>query len=85
MECGSEAAVKLRDRHCFKRDSFAEAIAGFKYEHVIHEIKIDLQHERAVRHGRGCDAANGGVERHVPRVIDGRGEGQACFADDLHP
>ena len=41
--------------------------------------------QAAIRHRRGGQAARGHVERHVPPMIDRRGEREPDLADDLRP
>ena len=63
----------------------AAAIVGLKQQNVFDEIEVDLQHSRTMGHGRGGETANGGVERHVPGMVDRRHECEPNLTDDLHP
>ena len=49
------------------------------------EVEIYLQHPYAVRHGQRGEAADGGIEGDVPRVVDRRHKGEANLAHDLEP
>src|SRR5579872_1819886 len=52
---------------------------------MLDEIEPQLEGAIAIGHTRGGEAARGDVERHVPPMIDERGEAQANLADDLRP
>ena len=85
IERGLDLLVKRGDRHGLERYGAAAAIAGLQQQDVFDKVEVDLQHSRAVWHGRGGDAANGRVERHVPGMVDRRHEREPDLADDLHP
>jgi len=52
---------------------------------VADEVEIYLQHPYAVGHGQRGEAADGGIEGDVPRVVDRRHKGEANLAHDLEP
>ena len=85
IERGHKLLVKERYRHGLERDGAATGVAGFNDEFVVKEIEIDLDQKAAVRHEAGGESADGGVEGDVPAVVEGRGELETDFADDLQP
>jgi hypothetical protein len=85
IECGDDPMIEIRDRHGPEWERPAGAIAGIDEELVADEIEIYLQHPYAVGHGQRGEAADGGIEGDVPRVVDIRHKGEANLSHDLEP
>ncbi len=56
---------------------------GLDGQLVIDEVEADLERPRSVWNRRRGQPARGHVERHLPRVIERRGPGEADLAHDL--
>ena len=85
IECGDDLMVEIRDRHRPERERAAGTVAGIDEEPVADEVEIYLQNPYAVGHGQRDEAADGGIEGDVPRLIDRRHKGEANLAHDLEP
>src|ERR1017187_7692838 len=77
--------IEICHRRGPKINRGAPVVAGLQYQNMPNEVEIDLQEAVTVRHWGRCEAANGGVERHIPCVIDGRRKCQPHLANDLGP
>jgi hypothetical protein len=85
LERGHELPIKPGHGHGLERHNAASGLAALNDEQVIDEIEIDLENAGAIEHGRRGEAANGGIKRNVPAVVDLRRECEPDLTDDLHP
>jgi hypothetical protein len=83
IEGGHDLTIEIRDRHRPQRERSAGTIAGIDEELVAEEIEIYLEHPNAVSHGQRGEAADGGIESDIPRMVDRRHKGEANLANDL--
>jgi hypothetical protein len=82
---GHELAVEPCDRLRLERHRERAALAIRDQQAMIDEVEVDLEPAAAVRNRRRGQAARADVQRHVPPVVEGRGERQAHLSDDLRP
>src|SRR6185436_1880094 len=77
--------VKARDRPGGQYHRRAGAVARLDQQPLVEEVEIDLERPLTMSHGRGGEAAAGGVERDVPGVVGPWFLLEADLADNLRP
>ena len=80
-----ERFVELRDRHRHELDRAAIAAARSNVELVNDKVEVDLERFTAVRHASRRETGGGGIERHLPRVVEPRHLRESNLAHDLRP
>src|SRR5580658_4661614 len=80
-----DGRMEIADRVRHQPEAPALSAACLDVEHMVDEVEPDLEVFTLVRdHGRR-QAARGNVERHMPAVVEPRGQPKPNLADDLDP
>src|SRR5437016_7507596 len=85
MQTRHEFGIELGNCARLQRDRLLRAIAAVNEQFVIDEVELDLKGFVPVWNGGGGQTPRVHIERHVPPMIDLRGELEPDFPYDLRP